>query len=165
MPSVNAVRSRLSLLLVGLMLFPSAMAILSYQIGNDELLDDTRMESMDFVLETNSILGIPESDDPSHGWKSDSGNVGEASLFYRIATYVPIEEWATTTGEGYMSGWFALAHDYPVPSDWRTELSDLGMECRTFYSPQGFHCKVPKMTPSELSDLTRRTSWLQMSSP
>ena len=152
MSSVNAVRSRLSLLLVGLMLLPSAVTILSYQIEDGDLLDDGRMDTIDFVLETHSILGIPESGDPSHGWKGDSGNVGEASLFYRTATYVPIGEWETTTGEGYMSGWFALAHEYPLPSDWRDELSELGMECRTFYSPQGFHCKVPKMTPSELSD-------------
>jgi len=152
MSSVNAVRSRLSLLLVGLMLLPSAVTILSYQIEDGDLLDGSRMDAIDFVLETHSILGIPESGDPSHGWKGDSGNVGEASLFYRTATYVPIGEWETTTGEDYMSGWFALAHEYPLPSDWRDELSELGMECRTFYSPQGFHCKVPKMTPAELSD-------------
>ena len=152
MPSVNAVRSRLSLLLVGLMILPSAVTILSYQIGDDDLLDDGRMDTIDFVLETHSILGVPESGDPAHGWKGDPGNVGEASLFYRTATYVPIEDWEATTGEGYMSGWFALAHDYPIPSDWRSELSELGMECRTFYSPQGFHCKVPKMAPLELSD-------------
>ena len=152
MSSVNAVRSRLSLLLVGLMLLPSALTILSYQTGDDELLDDGRMETIDFVLDTNHTLGVPEFVDPSHGWKGDYGNVGEASLFYRTATYVPIEDWEVTTGEGYMSGWFALAHEYPLPSDWRDELSELGLECRTFYSPQGFHCKVPKMTPLELSD-------------
>jgi len=152
MSSVNAVGSRLSLLLVGLMLLPSVVTILTYQISNEDLLDDGRMESIDYVLEDHSTLGIPESSDPSHGWKEDSGNVGGASLFHRTATYVPIGEWGSTTGESYMSGWFALAHDYPIPSDWKDELGELGLECRTFYSPQGFHCKVPKMMPSELSD-------------
>ena len=152
MSSVNAVGSRLSLLLVGLMLLPSVVTILTYQISNEEMLDDGRMDSIEFVLEGQHTLGIPESSDPSHGWKGDSGNLGEAALFHRTATYVPIGDWEDTTGNGYMSGWFALAHDYPIPSDWKDELGELGLECRTFYSPQGFHCKVPKMTPSELSD-------------
>ena len=69
MSSVNAVGSRLSLLLVGLMLLPSVVTILTYQISNEDLLDDGRMESIDYVLEDHSTLGIPESSDPSHGWK------------------------------------------------------------------------------------------------
>ena len=110
MSSVNAVRSRLSLLLVGQMLLPSVVTILTYQISNEEMLDDGRMDSVEFVLEGHSTLVIPESSNPSHGWKGDSGNVGEAALFYRTATYVPIGEWEDSTGNGYMSGSVSYTH-------------------------------------------------------
>ena len=153
MSSGNAVRGRLSLLLVALMIMPSSMAIFSYQTENGHLSDESRMNAIDYVLDDQYSLGETESDDPSHGWKGDSENIGEASLFYRTATFVPIEKWEETTGEEYLSGWFVLGHDYPIPSDWKSQLTDLGLECRTFYSPQGFHCKVPKIAPMELYDI------------
>ena len=59
MSSVNAVGSRLSLLLVGLMLLPSVVTILTYQISNEEMLDDDRMGTIDFVLDTHHTLGVP----------------------------------------------------------------------------------------------------------
>lgn len=152
MSSGNAAVSRLSLLLVGLMVFPGLMTLGIYQIGADSLPNEAKMAPIDFTPDSDLPLGLPNSGDPSHGWKDDSGNIGEAALFYRTATYVPIEDWSSITGEVVMSGWLALAHEYPVPSDWRESLTDLGMECRTFYSPQGFHCKVPKLTPMELED-------------
>ncbi|HIH66829.1 MAG TPA: S8 family serine peptidase, partial [Candidatus Thalassarchaeaceae archaeon] len=153
MSSGNAVRGRLSLLLVALMIMPSSMAIFSYQTENGHLSDESRMNAIDYVLDDQYSLGETESDDPSHGWKGDSANIGEASLFYRTATFVPIEKWEETTGEEYLSGWFVLGHDYPIPSDWKSQLTDMGLECRTFYSPQGFHCKVPKIAPMELYDI------------
>ena len=153
MASGNAARGRLSLLLVALMILPSSLAIFSFQTDNGLLSDGNRMNAIDYVLGDRYSLGDAGSDDPSHGWKGDSANIGEASLFHRTATFVPIEKWEETTGEEYLSGWFVLGHDYPIPSDWKSQLADLGLECRTFYSPQGFHCKVPKIAPMELYDI------------
>ena len=38
-------------------------------------------------------------DDQSHGWYGDSANIGAASLFYRTAKYVPMQDWTDRTGE------------------------------------------------------------------
>ena len=152
MSSDNAVRARLSLLLIGLMILPSIMAVFSNHTGNDSLLDIYRTESSEFGLDPNPIMEISDPIDPSHGWKGDVGNIGEASLFYRTAEYVPIEDWTFRTGERTMAGWFALAHEYPIPSNWKESLEARGIECVTFFSPQGFHCNVPKLTPLELSE-------------
>ena len=152
MSSGNAVRSRLSLLLVGLMILPSIMAVFSNQNGYDDLSNDLTMGALDFELDPDSALVIPSSSDSSNGWKGEVGNIGEASLFYRTASYVPIEDWSARTGERFFAGWFALAHDYPVPSNWKDSLEKQGIECVTFFSPQGFHCNVPKLTPLELSE-------------
>ena len=91
MSSGNAVRGRLSLLLVALMIMPSSLAIFSYQTEKGNLSDENRMNAIDYVLGDQYSLGETGSDDPSHGWKGDSANIGEASLFYRTATFVPIE--------------------------------------------------------------------------
>ena len=49
MSSDNAVRGRLSLLLVALMILPSSLAIFSYQTDNGHLSDESRMNAIDYV--------------------------------------------------------------------------------------------------------------------
>ena len=152
MSSDNAARARLSILLVCLMILPSIIAVFSNKDANGSLSDDFRLETDDFDPNPESVIGISDSSDSSHGWKGEVGNIGEAALFYRTAAYVPIGDWSSRTDEHIMTGWFALAHDYPVPSNWKDSLEKQGIECVTFFSPQGFHCNVPKLTPLELSE-------------
>ena len=71
MSSGNAVRGRLSLLLVALMILPSSMAIFSYQTDNGNLSEESRMNAIEYVLDDQYSLGDTGADDPSHGWKGD----------------------------------------------------------------------------------------------
>ncbi|MGB1461289.1 MAG: S8 family serine peptidase [Candidatus Thalassarchaeaceae archaeon] len=153
MSSGNARGSGLSLLLVMLMILPSFLAIAV--VGEQS-------EREEFGLQRGTIEypgffpldpGAVSSDNPAHGWIWDKGNIETASLAFRTASYVPIQEWTQRTGEGVISGWHTLGRDYPIPSDWISNLEEEGMECRTFYAPVGLHCNVPKLSPAELMDL------------
>ncbi len=154
MPSGNAGRSRLSFLLVALMILPSAMSL--GMLGSETIVlveSDASSESKEALIgSSESSLGVPDHDDPTHGWASERGNIGEASLFYRTASYVPIQDWTKLTGEREIVGWHTLGHHYPVPSHWKSDLEEMGMECRTFYAPQGFHCNVPGISPATLME-------------
>ena len=139
MPSGSGDGTRVSLLLVMLMILPtlvSASAMTEGGIG--EVLDDPNEQPWSF----SGNLGVPQTDDPSHGWYGANG-IGEAWLFHRIASYVPLLDWTGMTGEKELSGWYVLGHEYPIPTGWTNELSEMGITCQTFYSPQGFHCDVP----------------------
>ena len=118
MSSVNAVRSRLSLALVAVMILPTILSISQFGSGSPEL--EEMPESKDSI-EVPSFMPFDTSavnfEDPSHGWNWDEGNTGKAALYYRTASYVPIHEWEQVTGEPFVSGWHALGHDYPIPSD------------------------------------------------
>jgi len=153
MSSGNAVRSRLSLMLVAVMLLPSILSIGQLGLGSQELVE--RQDSNE-TIEVPGYLPFDQNsvdfEDPSHGWNWDEGNTGKAALYYRTASYVPIQEWEQVTGEALVSGWHALGHEYPIPSDWKEELEEIGLECRTFYAPQGFHCDVPRLSPATLLD-------------
>ena len=154
MPSDNAGRWGLSFLIVVLMILPSAISLVMMKSGSGPLGEDSspRESRIAFFdpIDRNSL--IPEYGDPSHGWNDEIGNIGEASLFHRTATYVPIQDWERMTGEREISGWHTLGHEYPLPSDWKSELEKIGMECRTFYAPQGFHCNVPGLDPYTLME-------------
>ena len=153
MASGNAARRLLSFVLVGIMVLPVAISLVQIS-GMQEFSEERDSRStLGFVFEDHKLdIGEPDHFDPSHGWESDGGNIGEAALFHRTATYVPIQDWTQRTGEKVISGWHTLGHEYPVPSHWKSDLDKMGIECKTFYSPQGFHCDVPKLTPSELMD-------------
>ena len=153
MSSGNAVRSRLSLALVAVMILPTLLSI--GQFGTDAPELGQGAESKESI-EVPSFMPFDQnavdSEDPSHGWNWDYGNTGKAALYYRTASYVPIDQWEQVTGESVVSGWHALGHEYPIPSDWKEELEEMGMECRTFYAPQGFHCDVPRLSPETLDE-------------
>ena len=154
MSSGNAVRSRLSLILVAVMILPPILSIVQLEAGPQELGERSESRQSNDVP---SFMPFDQSavdfEDPSHGWNWDDGNTGKAALYYRAASYVPILDWEQVTGESVISGWHALGHDYPIPSDWKQELEGMGMECRTFYAPQGFHCDVPRLSPTTLHDV------------
>lgn len=86
-----------------------------------------------------NFLISPDLSDSSHGWE-DKNKIGEAYLFYRTANYVPINDWSKITNQNIMDGWYVLAHDYPVPSNWKESLADSGIVCYSYLPPQGFHC-------------------------
>ena len=123
MSSGNAVRSRLSLVLVAVMILPTILSISQFGTDRPEL--EERPESKESI-EVPSFMPFDQSavdfEDPSHGWNWGEGNTGKAALYYRTASYVPIEQWEQVTGESGISGWHALGHDYPLPSDWKEEL-------------------------------------------
>ncbi len=153
MPSGNGARVHLSLLLTALMLFPILLSVAVLSLEPRTVALDSRSSGVSengpraYIGE----LGIPQINDPSHGWWNSNG-VGEALLYHRKATYVPLGDWQTTTGERVISGWHILGHEYPLPSNWKDDLGELGIECRTFYSPQGFHCDVPDLSLGTLME-------------
>ena len=145
--------STISLLLTFIFLSPLILTITTssdYSILQEEDQNSKSVESMIYVPNKHPI-GLQDISDPSHGWP-DIDNIGEAWLFYRTAYYIPIDEWKDVTDEQIINGWHVLAHDYPVPSNWKEELSSIGVDCFSYLPPQGFHCKVPKLSPMILSD-------------
>ena len=153
MASGNRDRARLSLALTALFVLPIFLSIgIALVDRGDEALEGgvSSVPEKDFDPYLGD-LGVAETDDQSHGWIGLDG-VGEALLYHRKATYVPIQDWQTVTGEQLISGWHVLGHEYPIPSNWKEDLGDLGVECNTFFSPQGFHCNVPRITPNMLMD-------------
>ena len=153
MSSVNAAGSRLSILLVAIMILPSMLSIGALGAGSSEMAENSESRGVsEFPSYTPLDLNSLDSHDPSYGWEWDKNNIGIASLSQRSAAYVPIQEWTQRTGEEVVTGWHTLGHDYPIPSDWKEELEEMGMECRTFFAPQGLHCNVPKLTPAILME-------------
>ena len=153
MSSGSPAGSRLSILLVALMILPSTLSMGSLWAESSELAENSEYrgtsEFPNYIpLDLNSL----DPDDPSYGWGWDNNNIGTASLAHRSASYVPIKEWTQRTGESTITGWHALGHDYPIPSDWISDLGEKGVECRAFYAPQGLHCYVPKLTPAMLME-------------
>ena len=140
----------LPLLLTLLMILPSILSVAASESSNQ----NDKTHSSDVVLFSNNegkIMFSPDLSDPSHGW-NDGTNIGEAYLFYRTANYVPINDWFKITNERVMDGWYVLAHDYPVPSNWKESLADAGINCFSYLPPQGFHCYVSEMSPADLED-------------
>ena len=142
MPSGNAGRARVSLLLIALMLVPMIISFSAHAIEPEK-------EHVNPPTE----LGIAMDEDPSRGWGSSGIGVGEALLYHRKAVYVPLDEWQHQTGDRIVSGWHVVGHDYPIPSDWWQELGEAGLACQTFVSPQGFHCDVPDLAIGTLMEL------------
>lgn len=154
MPSGNAEGRGLSIFLVAMMILPLFLSISQTQISSQELDSGVSSKSSkDFGATDFSTFALPEIEDETHGWVTDKENFGKAFLFNRDATYLPILDWSKRTGESTIVGWHVLAHDYPIPSDWKGKLESLGMECQTFVAPHGFHCDVPKLTPYQLHDV------------
>ena len=100
MSSGNAVRSRLSLILVAVMILPPVLSIVQLEAGPQELEEKSESRQSNDVP---SFMPFDQSavdfEDPSHGWNWDDGNTGKAALYYRAASYVPILDWEQVTGE------------------------------------------------------------------
>lgn len=153
MGRVSRANTILSLCLTFILLMPPILTI-SLSVDYSNLEDENKnlksKESMTYEPDKH-LIGVQNISDPSHGW-SERDDAGEAWLFYRTAYYVPIDNWEVVTTESVVNGWHVLAHEYPVPSDWKEQLKSIGIECFSYLPPQGFHCNVPKVSPMTLSD-------------
>ena len=146
-------KSSLSLLITFILLLPPILTLatsIDYPSLQEESQNSKSKESIMYIPDKHPI-GLQDTSDPSHGW-FDKEVAGEAWLFYRTAHYVPIDYWEDVTDESIVNGWHVLAHEYPVPSDWKEQLKSIGIDCFSYLPPQGFHCNVPKMSPMTLSD-------------
>ncbi|MAK40686.1 MAG: hypothetical protein CL993_03035, partial [Euryarchaeota archaeon] len=117
----------------------------------DEYYDKSESEIGKQLVEDGkqSEIGIPDLENPIHGWE-DSSNIGEALLRNRKASYIPTQDWEVRTGEELIQGWNVLAHSYPLPTEWMSDLAEIGVECVSFFYPQGLHCNVPNIAPNIL---------------
>jgi len=106
-------------------------------------------------LDMLASIAISPVEDAAHGWLAATEDSTVALLRHRDSVLVEGSDWAKTFGAGSLSGWMILAHEYPVPSEWRDELSSSGIECRSFLPPQSFYCNLDgsSQDSSNLADL------------
>ena len=107
---------------------------IDYPSLQEESQNSKSKESIIYIPDKHPI-GLQDTSDPSHGW-FDKEVAGEAWLFYRTAHYVPIDHWEDVTDESIVNGWHVLAHEYPVPSDWKEQLKSIGIDCFSYLPPQ-----------------------------
>ena len=105
-------------------------------------------------LETLSLLSILPTSQPEQGWYDSQLGSGVIDLQYRDATVTPVDAWSEYTGNhDALSGWFVLTHAYPVPSSWKHQLDEAGIECYSFLPPNGFHCSLDNVQIELLAGL------------
>ena len=100
-------------------------------------------------LETLSELGISPIADVEHGWGETDSDTDQVWLYYRNANLVATADWPNSI----IDGWTILHHDYPVPSQWRSQLAGAGIECESFLPPSSIRCNVPGLSPAKLASL------------
>ena len=110
-------------------------------------------EDTDAPLYQLSKMNISPISDSAHGWGSLDDSLLPVWLVHRNAAPVAVSNWVEETGQRTVEGWVVLQHEWPVPSDWFSNLSAAGIECYSFLPPANFHCDVPKMSPNELDEL------------
>ena len=107
----------------------------------------------DADIDTLALLNIHPRASAEFGWSTTS-NVDEVVGFlYRDSTPLSPSQYSVVTGTSMVSGYHILTHTYPVPTEWVGQLSDKGIDCFSFLPRSSFHCYVPDLTISELSQL------------
>ena len=105
-------------------------------------------------LEMLSLLSIFPTNLPEQGWYDSQLGSGVIDLQYRDATVTPVHAWSEYTGNhDALSGWYVLTHAYPVPSSWKHQLYEAGIECHSFLPPNGFHCSLNNVQVEQLTSL------------
>ncbi|MDP6362263.1 MAG: S8 family serine peptidase [Candidatus Poseidoniaceae archaeon] len=105
-------------------------------------------------LDLLSTVGISPSADLGHGWFAAEDGGGTITLLNRDAQVVPAESWSAWTGQSTpLSGWHVLTHTYPIPTEWREELAQSGIDCFSYLPPNGLHCDLSGQTTSQLIQL------------
>ncbi|MDP6640225.1 MAG: hypothetical protein QF817_04065, partial [Candidatus Poseidoniaceae archaeon] len=110
-------------------------------------------EDTDAPLYQLSKMNISPISDSAHGWGSLDDSLLPVQLIHRNAAPVAVSDWVEETGQRTVEGWAVLQHEWPVPTDWFSNLSAAGIECYSFLPPANFHCDVPKISPDELDEL------------
>ena len=82
-------------------------------------------------------------------WQPQTGDSETIGLINGDIESIPIDQFPHTKYDGY----WILSRDYPVPSDWVTDLKDEGIECWSFLPSSSFHCELNNHTPDELAEL------------
>jgi len=103
-------------------------------------------------LDSLRAIGVEPIGDAEHGWgEKEEGSV-VAHLRHRDSILVQQRDWRSSFGNGALDGWMILAHEAPVPTEWKGELRSVGIECRSFIPPQSFHCLLSGHRSTELAD-------------
>ncbi len=115
--------------------------------------DDALLVAPDIDLDGLASIGIKPVEDAAHGWLQPSSDSTVALLRHRDSVLVEQQKWPAVFGSERLTGWMLLAHEYPVPTEWRGELAAEGIDCRSFLPPQAFHCELADHSPTEIADL------------
>ena len=111
-------------------------------------------------LEDLKSISIEPSYELSNGWFSPEYSAGEITLLYRDASVVPIANWVEWTGQDALSGQYVITHEFPVPTEWKHQLSQQGIDCHSFMPPNGFSCDFNSVSiePVSYTHLTLPTN-------
>ena len=104
-------------------------------------------------LEDLKSISIEPSYELSNGWFSPEYSAGEITLLYRDASVVPIDNWVEWTGQDALSGQYVITHEFPVPTEWKHQLSQQGIDCHSFMPPNGFNCHLNSVSIEDLIEL------------
>ena len=104
-------------------------------------------------LEDLKSISIEPSYELSNGWFSSDYSAGEITLLYRDASVVPIDNWIEWTGQDALSGHYVITHQFPVPTEWKHQLSQQGIYCHSFMPPNGFSCDFNSVSVEQLESL------------
>ena len=105
-------------------------------------------------LEGLNDVGIIPSEELINGWFGNEFAAGEITLLYRSPSIIPIENWAQWTGLDLLDGRFIITHEFPVPTEWKYQLSDNGISCDSFMPPNGFNCQLNNVDLTQLHHLS-----------
>ena len=99
-------------------------------------------------------IGINPSGDVENGWFEPSQALSQINLQYRNANVIPLDNWADwTESSNYIQGWYVITHTFPIPTEWKYELKESGIDCFSFLPPNGFHCEIKGHTVEQLENL------------
>ena len=104
-------------------------------------------------LEDLKSISIEPSYELTNGWFSSEYSAGEITLLYRDASVVPIDNWIDWTGIDALSGQYVITHQFPVPTEWKHQLSQQGIDCHSFMPPNGFNCQLNSVSIDKLKEL------------
>ena len=99
-------------------------------------------------------IGINPTGEIKNGWIEPSQAVSQIDLHYRDANVIAIENWAEwTESSNFIQGWYVITHTFPIPTEWKYELRDAGIDCFSYLPPNGFHCDISGHYVHELQSL------------
>ena len=74
-------------------------------------------------------IGINPSGEIENGWIEPSQALSQIDLHYRDANVIPIGDWVEWTGSSnFIQGWYVITHTFPLPTEWKYELRDAGID-------------------------------------